>query len=193
MKLVCRLSGMGTRLSDAHLAVITLALVLTRVRILTNSLAASDVGMVHAGYMRYRKDLLRAGVDLYEFKPDPGTLSSNKKWMGFLSASLHAKFMSADGNLVFVGSFNLDPRSVALNTEMGVLFENPELDQRMLGAFNEVVVSRAYHVQLDAAGDLVWIEYEDGQTLRYHEEPRTTAWQRFVARFLSWVVPESML
>lgn len=48
-------------------------------------------------------------------------------------------------------------------------------------------------MQLDAAGDLVWIEYEDGQTLRYHEEPRTTAWQRFVARFLSLVVPESML
>jgi len=165
----------------------------TRVRILTNSLASSDVGMVHAGYMRYRKDLLRAGVDLYEFKPDPGTLSSNKKWMGSSSASLHTKFMSADGKLVYVGSFNLDPRSVALNTEMGVLFENPELDQRMLGAFNEVVVSRAYHVQLDAAGDLVWIEYEDGQTLTYHEEPNTSAWQRFAARFLSWVVPERML
>ena len=165
----------------------------TRVRILTNSLAASDVGMVHAGYMRYRKDLLRAGVDLYEFKPDPGPLSSNKKWMGSWSASLHTKFMSADGKLIFVGSFNLDPRSIALNTEMGVLFENPELDQRMVGAFNEAVVTNAYHVQLDAAGDLIWIEYEDGQALRYHEEPRTTAWQRFVARLLSWVVPESML
>ena len=101
--------------------------------------------------------------------------------------------MSADGKLVFVGSFNLDPRSIALNTEMGVLFENPELDQRMVGAFNEAVVTSAYHVQLDATGDLVWIEYEDGQTLTYHEEPKTTAWQRFVAGFLSWVVPESML
>jgi cardiolipin synthase C len=165
----------------------------TRVRILTNSLAASDVGMVHAGYMRYRKDLLRAGVDLYEFKPDPAMLSANKRWTGSSSSSLHTKFMSADGKLVFVGSFNLDPRSVALNTEMGMLFENPELDQRMIGAFNEAVVTRAYQVQLDEAGDLVWIEYEDGQTLRYHKEPHTTAWQRFVVRFLSLVVPESML
>lgn len=165
----------------------------TRVRILTNSLAASDVGMVHAGYMRYRKDLLRAGVDLYEFKPNPATLSSNKRWTGSSSSSLHTKFMGADGKLVFVGSFNLDPRSVALNTEMGMLFENPELDQRMIGAFNEAVVTRAYQVQLDEAGDLVWIEYEDGQALRYHKEPHTTAWQRFVVRFLSLVVPESML
>jgi putative cardiolipin synthase len=165
----------------------------TRVRILTNSLAANDVGMVHAGYMRYRKDLLRAGVDLYEFKPDPATLSSNKSWMGSSSSSLHTKYMSADGKLVFVGSFNLDPRSVALNTEMGVLFEIPELDQRMVGAFNEAVVNQAYQVQLDEAGDLVWLERQSGQTIRYHKEPHTTAWQRFVVRFLSLVVPESML
>jgi putative cardiolipin synthase len=165
----------------------------TRVRILTNSLAANDVGMVHAGYMRYRKDLLRAGVDLYEFKPDPAQFNSNKKWMGSSSSSLHTKFMSADGKLVFVGSFNVDPRSVALNTEMGVLFENPELDQHMLGAFNEAVVSRAYQVQLDAAGDLVWLEHEGDQTIRYQKEPHTTPWQRFVARFLSLIVPESML
>jgi len=165
----------------------------TRVRILTNSLAANDVGMVHAGYMRYRKDLLRAGVDLYEFKPDPAMLSSNKNWMGSSSSSLHTKYMSADGKLVFVGSFNLDPRSIALNTEMGVLFENPELDQRMTGAFNEAVVTQAYQVQLDDAGGLVWLERQDGETLRYHKEPHTTPWQRFVARFLSLVVPESML
>jgi putative cardiolipin synthase len=101
--------------------------------------------------------------------------------------------MSADGKLVFVGSFNLDPRSVALNTEMGVLFEIPELDQRMVGAFNEAVVNQAYQVQLDEAGDLVWLERQSGQTIRYHKEPHTTAWQRFVVRFLSLVVPESML
>ena len=94
-------------------------------------------------------------------------------------------FMSADGKLVFVGSFNLDPPSVALNTEMGVLFENPELNQQMLAAFNEAVVTRAYQVQLDDAGDLVWLEHEGDQTLRYHKEPHSTPWQRFVARFLS--------
>jgi putative cardiolipin synthase len=164
-----------------------------RVRILTNSLAANDVGMVHAGYMRYRKELLRAGVDLYEFKPDPATLKSEKNWMGSSPSSLHAKFMSADGKLVFVGSFNLDPRSVALNTEMGVLFENPALARQMVGAFNEAAVTQAYQVQLDEEGDLVWLEHVDGQTLRYQDEPQTTLWQRAVARFLSWVVPERML
>jgi putative cardiolipin synthase len=130
---------------------------------------------------------------LYEFKPDPAQLSARKSWSGSSSSSLHTKFMSADGKLVFVGSFNLDPRSVALNTEMGVLFENPELDQRMLGAFNEAVVEQAYHVQLDASGNLLWLEHKDGETVSYHKEPHTTVWQRFVVRFLSLVVPESML
>jgi len=165
----------------------------TRVRVLTNSLAANDVAMVHAGYMRYRKDLLRAGVDLYEFKPDPETLDSSGNSMTSSSASLHTKYLNADGKLVFVGSFNLDPRSIALNTEMGVLFENSELDQRMAGAFNKAVVTRAYEVQLDDAGDLVWLERKVDETLSYSKEPQTTFWQRFVARFFSWVVPESML
>jgi hypothetical protein len=63
----------------------------------------------------------------------------------------------------------------------------------MVGSFNEVAVTQAYHVQLDKEGDLVWVEYVDGQTIRYHEEPQTTLWQRSVARFLSWIVPESLL
>ena len=55
-------------------------------------------------------------------------------------------------------------------------------------------MTRAYQVQLDDAGDIVWLEHkDDGETLRYHKEPHTTPWQRFVARFLSLVVPESML
>jgi len=101
--------------------------------------------------------------------------------------------MSADGKLVFIGSFNLDPRSVALNTEMGVLFENPELARQLVGSFNEAAVTQAYQVQLDKEGNLVWLEHVDDQTIRYHEEPQTTLWQRSFARFLSWVVPESML
>ena len=97
-----------------------------QVRILTNSLAANDVGVVHAGYMRYRVGFLKSGVELYEFKSvmETDQDKQKKKWTGSSKASLHAKTFNIDRRKIFVGSFNLDPRSVALNTEMGVIFEN---------------------------------------------------------------------
>ncbi len=99
-----------------------------KVRILTNALEATDVGAVHAGYSKRRKELLRAGVQLYELKrataPDgeiPRQASGNS------SASLHAKTFQLDGKRIFVGSFNFDPRSAVLNTEMGMVIDSPEL------------------------------------------------------------------
>lgn len=164
-----------------------------QVRILTNSLAANDVGMVHAGYMRYRKDLLRGGVQMYEFKAERSELTRNKKWTGSSSASLHAKTLGADSERLFVGSFNLDPRSVALNTEMGVIIENKELAQQLTDAFNTAVAEQAYEVRL-VDGNLQWTEPSaSGPTKTYDKEPQTTWWQRFVAGTLSYIVPESML
>ncbi len=121
-----------------------------RVRILTNSLASNDVGVVHAGYMRYREALLRAGVELYEFKPAPESRETkqNKKWAGSSQASLHAKTFGLDRRAMFVGSFNLDPRSVALNTEMSVLFESPRLAGAMGGSFDKNIAERAFRLEL---------------------------------------------
>lgn len=100
-----------------------------QVRILTNSLASNDVGLVHAGYARYRKPLLQGGVEIYELKPnadksEPGTLAKLK---GSSGASLHAKISVFDRNSLFVGSANLDPRSGRLNTELGILFQSKPL------------------------------------------------------------------
>ncbi|TXS95709.1 phospholipase D family protein [Parahaliea maris] len=163
------------------------------VSILTNSLAANDVGVVHAGYMRYRKALLEGGVHLYEYKPEPTQVSRNKNWTGSSSASLHAKTLGADGRHVFVGSFNLDPRSVALNTEMGVMIENPVLASGLHEGFHRLARNQAYRVEL-VDGQLRWTEILAGGELRtYDVEPQTTLWQRFVARTLSIIVPESML
>lgn len=164
-----------------------------QVRILTNSLAANDVGLVHAGYMRYRKDLLRAGVELYEFKPEPGELQRNKRWTGSSAASLHAKTLGADARHVFVGSFNLDPRSVALNTEMGIIIDNNELAAQMRAGFEQVVSHSAYAVALNGEGDLRWLDPAAPGSEPLAQEPRTTWWQRFVVGTLSLVVPESML
>lgn len=163
------------------------------VNILTNSLAANDVGLVHAGYMRYRKSLLEGGVNLYEYKPLPGATSRDRQWRGSSAASLHAKTLGADSRHLFVGSFNLDPRSVALNTEMGVMIENAELATSMAEGFQNVVSRQAYRVEL-VDGALRWTEtLANGETRSYDVEPETTLWQRFVARTLSIFVPESLL
>jgi cardiolipin synthase C len=163
------------------------------VRILTNSLAANDVGLVHAGYMRYRKDLLRGGVTLYEFKPERALREDERHWRGASQASLHAKTLGADGERVFVGSFNLDPRSIALNTEMGVIIHSPELAQMMHRGFEQLVREQAYRVEL-VDGDLQWLETPAGDApRRYDHEPETSWWQRFATTTLSLFVPESML
>ncbi len=174
-----------------------------RVRILTNSLAANDVGLVHAGYMRYRHALLEGGVELYEYKP--GFVASQKssdsgsRWSGSSSASLHAKTMGADGERIFVGSFNLDPRSVALNTEMGVIIENTGLGGMLERGFQSVVSAHAYQVKL-VEGELRWVDLSsvdadasDVDILIYDSEPETSWWQRSVTRLLSLIVPEGML
>ncbi|HEV8122585.1 MAG TPA: phospholipase D family protein, partial [Candidatus Polarisedimenticolia bacterium] len=103
-----------------------------QLRIVTNSLAATDVDAVHSGYAKSRKPLLRSGARLYELKPNAprdGAPAAGhpKKSAGSSSASLHGKTLSVDRSRVFVGSFNLDQRSANLNTEMGVMIEDPQL------------------------------------------------------------------
>ncbi len=168
-----------------------------RVRILTNSLASNDVSLVHAGYMRYREELVAGGVELYEFKAvQSGELEDElgRNKIGASRASLHAKFFGFDRRYLFVGSFNLDPRSARLNTELGAYFESPESARRMAEIFDDEILLIAYRVQLDDEGDLEWVtSTPDGQEQRVDKEPGTTFWQRFSTRILSPIVPESQL
>ena len=98
-----------------------------KVRVLTNSLASSDESVVHAGYMKRRHDLLRAGVVLYELKPaaNKEALKVKGRFGAGKVAGLHAKTYAVDGERIFVGSFNFDQRSARLNTEMGVVHRQP--------------------------------------------------------------------
>lgn len=135
-----------------------------QVRVLTNALEATDVALVHAGYTRYRPQLLRLGVELYELRrqtPPPALQAdvprSQRRWLLASSgSSLHAKTFAIDGTRAFVGSFNFDPRSVLLNTEMGLLIESPVLAERIHSAFDEAVPWHAYRVQLGEDGRLQW-------------------------------------
>ena len=167
-----------------------------RVRILTNSLQANDVSLVHAGYMRYRKDLLSGGVELYEYKASANKVTQKhggKNRIGSSGASLHAKFFGFDRQYLFIGSFNLDPRSIALNTELGAYYDSPLEATALSEQFNTTAMEIAYRVELTDKGKLEWVTLEDGRERRLDKEPDTTLWKRWSTRFLSIVVPESQL
>ncbi len=166
-----------------------------RVRILTNSLASNDVGLVHAGYRRYREQLVEGGVELYEFKP---IIQDNEKpvvkqRIGSSNSSLHGKYLGFDERSVFVGSFNLDGRSVSLNTELGVYFESQRYALKLSQQFDRLVLDWAYAIQLNEKDQLVWKTRENGQWVEHTKEPETSAWQRFSNRIMSLIVPESQL
>jgi putative cardiolipin synthase len=168
-----------------------------RVCIMTNSLAANDVPMVYAGYQRYREPLVRGGVELYEYKPIKGEQAKDKQkksgWTGSSRASLHGKYLGFDQRYIFIGSFNLDARSVALNTELGVYFESPEYSLLLVEAFDETAMTKGYRVLLTDEGELEWLTLEDGKEVRFEHEPETSWWKRFSTDFLSIFVPESQL
>ena len=158
-----------------------------RVRILTNSLAATDVGPVHAGYAKRREALLRAGVRLYEFKPAaaPPPTSSKKGIAGSRAGSLHAKTFAIDGRRIFVGSFNFDPRSARLNTEMGVVIESRTLAGRLVERLDKDLPAIAWEVRLRDDGALEWIDHGPAGEVRYSEEPASTAMRRAWIRGMS--------
>jgi len=149
-----------------------------QVRILTNSLAANDVSAVHGGYSRYRKKLLKGGVQIWELKPLAGS-TTDKSLFGSSGASLHTKGLSVDQKTLFVGSYNLDPRSTWLNCEQGVLVESPALVAQFRAIFEaQTAGSHAWRVTREA-GELRWA---DDQRVT-SKEPQTSFAQRMQAWF----------
>jgi len=135
------------------------------VTLLTNSLAANDVAAVYSGYARYRTRLLQAGVHAYELKPDPGH-AGEISVAGSSGASLHSKAVLIDDDEAFVGSFNLDPRSVSLNCEQGVLVTDAALGGELQAYFQRMTMPvHAWRVDLDAQGHTRWTD-EHGSTTK---------------------------
>lgn len=165
------------------------------VRILTNSLEATDVAAVHSGYARWRKPLLAKGVELYEMKSEgPQARLRDAALRGSSSSSsLHAKTFAIDGMHVFIGSFNFDPRSARLNTEMGFVIESPALARRISDAFKREIPAHSYEVRLDGDGELSWVERGEGGERRHDVEPGTSVWLRGFVFLLSVLPIEGML
>ena len=128
-----------------------------RVRILTNSLVSNDVPAVHAGYVNYRERLLRCGVELYELYENIRKKRSKLfTWLpGVSKSSLHAKTMVIDKKMIFVGSFNFDQRSLHINNEIGMLFQDETIGVKNSQAFDENIEDVAFRVELlkDHRGD----------------------------------------
>ena len=171
-----------------------------RVRILTNSLASTDVGIVHAGYSRYRRDLLRAGVELYELnkitsKEDRRDWSKGK--IGRAKSSLHAKSFVVDRETVFIGSLNLDARSVVQNTEIGVVLESTEIAGRIADDFNARIDEVGFRLTLEDDGQgveqLRWHGLVEGEPVTFTADPYTSFWRRFGIGFMRLMPIESQI
>ncbi len=171
------------------------------VRVLTNAQEANDVAAVHSGYAPYRADLLRAGVQLYELKRISDTSRQTRETRAFGSAnsSLHTKCLVADRRYVFIGSLNLDPRSIERNTETGIVIESPELGEKLAGLFERgMALELSYQVVLRDGVDgnssaLEWIATENGREERFDADPGTTWFQRFKIKLLRLLPIESQL
>ncbi len=174
-----------------------------RVRVLTNSLAATDITAVHAGYAPLRRTLLQAGVVLYELRPVPGSPGigegpppqdeTRRGGVTRSAASLHTKIFAVDGERVYIGSFNLDPRSTWLNTENGVVIESRALAQRIDEAFATFVPLRHWRVVLGDDGALEWIEKGATGNRVWRTEPGTDWCTRLWIDFLSLLPIDGLL
>ncbi len=183
------------------------------VQVVTNAFEATDVPVVHSGYAGDRQALLRAGVDLWELKKEAGADFPSRSWgsggsgsggsgNGAGSASgvpqgagqaLHAKTFTVDGQRLFVGSFNLDPRSARLNTELGFVIDSPELTTFVERRLRDALPWSAYQVRLAADSSLEWVDRQGERTQVHRSEPGTTRWSRAVIFVLSLLPVEWLL
>ncbi len=166
-----------------------------RIRILTNSLASNDVVAAHAGYAKYREALIGNGSEIHELRPDARL--GGQEWSmvaGDSPAALHTKAIVFDRESVFIGSFNLDPRSAHINTEVGLYIESPEIARQVadymdIGALPE----NSYRVLLDDRGNLLWVAEKEGREVRYHKEPETSFGRRFRSSLIELLPIQSQL
>jgi putative cardiolipin synthase len=161
-----------------------------KVSIVTNSLASTNHIAVHSAYAGYRKELLQAGVDLYEVRANAVADATSEE--GPDSLTLHTKAASIDGRYTFVGSLNLDPRSIDINTEMGVLIDATTLAEPPTERFRQRLAELAYKLELDERGKILWRATIDGQEVIETSEPLASRGRKFNA-WVQKIAPESQM
>ncbi|MDO4897099.1 MAG: phospholipase D family protein [Moraxella sp.] len=167
-----------------------------KVSILTNAYSATDVRSVHSGYGHWRKALIKAGISLYESKPN--AINTNENHAN-TTMSLHAKAFAVDDHQVFIGSYNIDPRSANTNSELGVVIDDATLAWHFHHALNNLdtpnptLLQQAYKVELDDKQRLRWRTLENGQEVIYRKEPNMTWLQKSNVALLSILPIDGLL
>lgn len=168
-----------------------------QVNILTNALNTTDVLMVHSGYTKYRRELLEAGVTLYELKLRGTAVPRSEKQLkplGMSGASLHAKTFAVDGERIFIGSFNFDPRSAKLNCEMGFLIDSPQMAHQVSALFDGPLERVSYRPELSADDRMMWLETSpEGKVSIWQQEPGATMLQQVALTVIGLLPIEWML
>jgi phosphatidylserine/phosphatidylglycerophosphate/cardiolipin synthase-like enzyme len=165
-----------------------------RVRILTSSLAATDAPVVHIGYAHYREAMLELGVELYELRPRIGEPNGRFGAFGQSQARLHAKALTVDGHHLLIGSMNLDPRSIDLNSEIALQIASPALAGELKRLFDETVATSSYRVERTRDGRLRWTTIgRDGAPIVETAEPESSFWRRLGLWLMAPIAPEEML
>jgi len=161
-----------------------------KIKVLTNSLASNDTGLSHAGYRRYRQQLLEAGVELYETRID-AALGAEFELNDRLptSVGLHSKAATIDRQIGFVGSYNLDPRSAFINTEIGLVVHDVSFAAKLATVIEQgMAAENAWRLGLQADGALYW-QHEQLQT----KEPKAHWRKRLLAGLLAYLPVERQL
>ena len=162
-----------------------------RIVLMTNSLSATDEPLVHVGYRRYRGDLVREGVELYEWSPVKSGRVLRRLIGGKTVLRLHVKCALIDRRFVYLGSMNFDPRSRDYNTESGLMIYSPELAVEIRQLIDRMTTEGSHRVQMAADGSLRWTQ-GDGQADE-GDEPDTDFWSRLLLDLMAPFVPEQML
>ena len=161
--------------------------------VITNSLASNNHAVVHSGYAPTRKPLIQRGVRIYEVRPDAGVAGAKETGNTKAESGLHTKAFIVDRNVMFLGSFNWDPRSAYINTELGVIVESPVMAGTVAAWVDKKLLTATYQVIVNEDGWLRWISREDGQETVYEREPETGFWKRFTTGLMGLLPLDSQL
>jgi putative cardiolipin synthase len=164
-----------------------------RVVVITNSLASTNHSSVHAVYARYRKPLLRQGVELFELRPRLNVVDRTDDEDSNVKTTLHSKLSIVDRECIFVGSFNLDPRSLYINTEMGMAVESSELANSVATHLGNSLQRQAYSLRLSRRGAVRWKYFTQNGECIARKEPHTTLLRRTLTRLMSLLPIESQM
>lgn len=152
-----------------------------QIDVLTNSLASSDHLLVHGGYAGCRKPLLEHGVRFFEVRGDSRISGTRRAGTRRAKSSLHTKAFVVDQRYFFMGSFNWDPRSAVINTELGIIIDSPRISAAVTRLIYAAAPTNTYEVFLSKDGSLRWRTFDEGPEVIFDKEPDTSFFTRLKA------------